>query len=428
MNENVIHFQPDGGGDEGAGKTNYVANPLNLRRELHGNALTKGLVGFDEFAGEVMLLRPIPRPHLKTPKAFAPRPWADADDTALAEHFNQRGFKRIGRNLVRDVIELEARSQPFHPLRERLEGLSWDGTKRLSRFFLDYCGAVVDGDDDKERADVISYIEAVTRCFFISAVARALRPGVKADCALILEGKQGALKSSLLRMLALNDEWFSDSLPHDLESKDARQHLAGRWIVELGEIAQFRRSEIETVKSFLSCQSDKYRPSYGRSVVTVPRQCIFCGTTNAETYLVDTTGNRRFWPIRIEAVDLVGVAKIVDQLWAEAVAAWRDGEIWWLTPKIERIAAGQTDSRIDTDPWHDKIDEYVCTRMAGMWFTTADVLGQLNVDMSRRDRAAEMRVGAVLRRLKCARKKQRGGPDNKPRWAYSRPAADDVIE
>ena len=110
----------------------------------------------------------------------------------------------------------------------------------------------------KERKDASVYLEAVTRAFFVSAVARIFKPGCKADCMLILEGPQGALKSALLRMLALQDEWFTDSLPHDLTSKDARAHLAGHWLVEMGEIAQFRRSEIEMVKSYLSCQIDKY--------------------------------------------------------------------------------------------------------------------------------------------------------------------------
>ncbi|TGQ51623.1 hypothetical protein EN836_22990 [Mesorhizobium sp. M1C.F.Ca.ET.193.01.1.1] len=420
--DNILHLTPLV--DEPDATARHVANPLNLRRELHRNALTKGLVRYNEFSQEIELARPIPRPNMKMPKKFAPRPWSDADDTALIEHFNHRGFRRVGRSLVRDVVELEARSHPYHPVREYLDGLIWDGCPRLSRFFLDYCGAAVEGETEADRAAALRYVEAVTRCFFISAVARVYKPGCKADAMIVLEGRQGTLKSRLLRVLAVRDEWFSDSLPHDLESKDARAHLAGRWIVEMSEVAQVRRSEIETVKAFLSCPIDRYRPAYGRTDVAVPRQCVFAGSTNADTYLQDPTGNRRFWPLRVEKIDLEAVAKIVDQLWAEAVAAWRAGEQWWLAQDIEAIAADQQEDRVVTDPWHDKIADFINSRLNGVWFTTADVLTYLDIDPARRDRAHEMRVGAVLRRLKCERKKQRLPGIKKPRWAYRLPPDD----
>jgi predicted P-loop ATPase len=417
--ENVVHFAPRTTPDV---KDDFVPNPLNLRRELQRNALTKGLVAYDEFGQQIILQRPIPRPNLKGSKRFEPRPWADADDTALAEHFNHRGFKRVGRDLIRDVIDLEARSHPFHPVRDYLEGLVWDGMPRLSRFLLDHCGAVADGENLEERKDAAAYLEAVTRAFFISAVARIFKPGCKADCMLILEGPQGALKSRLLRMLAVRDEWFTDSLPQDLAGKDARAHLAGRWLVEMGEIAQFRRSEIETVKSFLSCQFDRYRPAYGRSDISVARQCLFIGTTNATTYLHDPTGNRRFWPVRVGTIRLGKVGPIVDQLWAEAVEAYRAGETWWLSPKLERLAAREQQDRIELDPWHDQIAEFVECRSPGTEFTTAQILTDLDVPKARRERVHEMRVGNVLRELDCKRWRARG-EDGRRRYVYCRSEA-----
>ena len=120
--------EPEPGPTPAPDEKKRIANPLNLRRGLHRNALTKGLVGFDEFAQQIVLQRPIPRPGLKGPKKFEPRPWADADDTALAEHLNSRGFRRVGSNLIREVVNLEARSNPFHPVRKFLDGLEWDGT------------------------------------------------------------------------------------------------------------------------------------------------------------------------------------------------------------------------------------------------------------------------------------------------------------
>jgi putative DNA primase/helicase len=402
-------------------KEDHVANPLNLRRELHRDARTNGLVAFDEFGHQTILLRPIPRPNLEGEKHFEPRPWSDADDTALAEHFNAQGFRRVGRDVLRSVIELEARSNPFHPVREYFGRLTWDGQPRLSRFLLDYCDATAYAEVSDDQTRGAAYIEAVTRAFFVSAVARVHSPGCKSDCMLILEGSQGALKSRLLRTVAICEDWFTDSLPHNLESKDAREHLAGRWIVEMSEIAQFRRTEIETVKSYLSCQVDKYRPSYGRSVVSIPRQCVFIGTTNAANYLHDPTGNRRFWPVRVGKIRLAEAERIVEQLWAEAVNAYRSGEAWWLSsPELERLAAREQHGRLELDPWHDQIADYVAAQSTGGEFTTAQIMSHLKVDSGRRDRSHEMRVGNILRALGCERRRSQK-KDRGRRYVYCRP-------
>ena len=414
---NVIHLEPRPA--KPAAEKSRVANPLNLRHELRDNALTKGLVGYNEFSHKIVLQRPIPRPKIKAPNTFEPRAWTDSDDTALAEHFNSRGFKRVGRNLVRDVIELEAKSHPFHPPRQYLESVTWDGTPRLSRFLLSYCGAEAAGEDRKERKEATIYVRAVTRAFFISAVARIFEPGCKADCMAILEGPQGALKSQLLRMLAVRSEWFSDSLPHDLTSKDARAHLAGKWIVEMAEVAQFRGAQAETLKSFLSCQEDKFRPPYGRSDGSFPRQTIFVGSTNATTYLHDVTGNRRFWPVRVRSIKLGKIEPIVGQLWAEAVASYRSGEKWWLSAKHERLAAREQQSRLEFDPWHDLIADFVAAHVPGAEFTTAQVLAALSVEPDRRTRDHEMRVGKVLRQIGCERTRARRGPNRQ--YVYVRP-------
>jgi predicted P-loop ATPase len=412
--DNSIRFEPDE-------TRSRAANPLGIRQELNRHALTKNLVLFDEFSQRIILNRPVPRPGLKMPKTFEPRPWEDTDAIALIEHLNARGFKRVGRETVHDVILLEARTHGFHPVRDYLEGLQWDGVQRLDRFLLDFCGAVIEGATETQKAQHETYISAVTRAFFISGVARIMSPGCKVDATLILEGEQGSLKSSLLRALAVNDSWFSDSLPHDLASKDARQHLAGVWIVELSEIAQLRRSEVESLKNYLSCQIDRYRPPYARFDVAVPRQNIFIGTTNAEVYLHDTTGNRRFWPVKITTIRLAEARMIVDQLWAEAVDAWRKKEKWWLPDRIEKIAAAQQEGRLERDPWFEDVARFVDSRIPGGWITTADVFGHLDVDISRRDRSHEMRVGTILREIGCERQKRWVGGTTKTRWAYRVP-------
>lgn len=394
-------------------KRKRQANYLTLGRDLTSNPATCNLVVFDEFSRQVILQRPIPRNGAE-PK-FAPRPWTDDDTAALAEHFNDRGFGRCGTALVYSVAHLEASRHPVHPLRDYLDSLHWDGQPRLSRFLIDCCDAVI-AHDLEERAAASAYIEAISRGFFISAVARVFKPGCQVDTMLIIEGAQGALKSRLLRALAVRDEWFSDSLPHNLESKDARAHLAGVWLVEMSEIAQFRRAEVETVKAFLSCRVDRYRPAYGRCDVQVPRSCVFIGTTNAETYLHDPTGNRRFWPVRVRTVRVEKARGMVDQLWAEAAAAFHTGEPWWLGADLEERAAVEQAARVTHDPWHDGIAEFVKKTPRNATFTTAEVLTALGVPQDRRDRGHETRVGNVLRELDCIRRREGGG---RRRYVYS---------
>lgn len=413
--DNVIHFDPH---DRQPKVRNRQANPLALRREINSHALTKGMVAFDSFAHKVMLMQPVPRPGLIAPKEWTPREWGDSDDTALTEHLNARGFTKVGRAMVRDVIVLDAQIHPYHPVQNYLSGLRWDGVGRLSNFFIDFCGAVVDGNEESSPEDTTKYIQAVTRAMFISAVARVFKPGCKCDSMVIIEGGQGSLKSSLLRLLAVRDEWFSDSLPHNLSSRDARQHLMGIWIVEMGEIAQFKKSEVEAVKDFLSCQIDRFRPPYGRNDIIAKRQCIMIGSTNSEQYFHDVTGNRRFWPVRVGTIRLGDIRPIVDQLWAEATAAYHNGEKWWLGRTVETIAEKQQDSRLERDPWYEPIGYYTDSKRLGGWFTTGDVLSHLDIPVARRERTHEMRVGACLKLLGCERAKRWDAHEGKTRWMY----------
>jgi predicted P-loop ATPase len=261
----------------------------------------------------------------------------------------------------------------------------------------------------------------VTRCLFVSAVARVMDPGCKADTVVVLEGAQGTKKSSLLAVLALRDEWFSDSLPHDVSTKDAKQHLPGKLIVELSEFEAVKRSEAEVVKIFLSARFDKYRPSYGQLEITWPRQNIFVGTTNKTAdYLRDDTGNRRFWPLRTGLIDLDGAKAIVEQLYAEAYAAYQAGEQWWLDDSVEALAKEAQEERREQDPWEQRVRDFVTTRFPNdrgvRWITTGEILTMLEVPIGRRTRAEEMRVGAVLRAFGGVRKKRRTGTSIV--WAY----------
>ena len=219
------------------------------------------------------------------------REWVDTDDIALAEWLQLRGLNAKPTTCAAAVQNFAA-ARPVHPLRDHLDGLAWDGQPRLDRWLMIYMG-VTD----------TAYARAVGRKWMVQAVARVYRPGCKADHALILEGPQGAFKSTACTVIAMSPDWFADEIA-DLGSKDSAQDLRGKWIIEIGELSAMRRSEVERVKAFISRCIDHYRPSYGRRSQDFPRSCCFIGTTNADAYLADETGGRRFWPVKIGTVDI----------------------------------------------------------------------------------------------------------------------------
>ena len=221
-----------------------------------------------------------------------------------------------------------AREITVHPVRDHLGALAWDGVPRIETWACRYLGA-----------EDTAFNRSVGALWLISAVARIFRPGVKADHMLVLEGPQGARKSTALKILA-GEDWFTDELP-DLGSKDAAMHMQGVWIIEIAELDAIGKAEVSRIKAFLTRTTDRFRPPYGRYTIEVPRQCVFAGTVNPDTYLRDETGNRRFWPVRCGTIDIDALARDRDQLWAEAVARFRAGAIWWLeTPELDRRRQG----------------------------------------------------------------------------------------
>ena len=206
---------------------------------------------------------------------------------------------------VSEVLAVVADKNPIHPVREWLDGLSWDGTKRVDSLLVEYFGAK---DSPLTREMGLKWA--------VGCVARIFDPGCKLDTVLVIQGPQGAKKSTAFRKLTGNDAWFSDTLV-DFRNKDAYQQLQGVWIYELAELDNVKRSDIGAIKAFLSAQVDKYRPSYGRHVQTYPRCTAFVGSTNDLEFLpADPTGSRRFWPCKIGAIETERIDEDRDQLWA----------------------------------------------------------------------------------------------------------------
>lgn len=285
-----------------------------------------------------------------------------------------------------DVIEASltlARERPFNPVIEYLDAVEWDGTRRLDDWLVTYLGA-----EDNE------FNRAVGRLVLIAAVRRAKSPGCKFDYVLILEGKQGTGKSSALA--ALGGEWHSDAELGRLDSKEAPQLLQGVWIHELGELTAMGRSEVEDLKAFVSRQSDRYRGPYERLARSEPRRCIFIGTTNAESYLFDETGNRRFWPVRTTRIDLASLRMDRDQLWAEAVEAEREGESIALPPHLWKLAAQEQQVRLAGDPWKDQIAAWLERQPRDRVHTQEIFDWALGIDASRQNQHVAKRVRQVM--------------------------------
>jgi predicted P-loop ATPase len=188
-------------------------------------------------------------------------------------------------------------------------------------------------------------------------VARIYQPGAKADCVLILEGKQGSLKSTLLSTIA--GPWFTDEIA-DLGSKDASIQTRGVWVIEIAELDSMSRGAVGRIKAFMSRPTDRFRPPYGKRLIESPRQCVFAGSVNHTTYLRDETGGRRFWPVACTRILLDDLRRDRNQLWAETVVRYRAGSVWWLEcPELNRAAALEQLDRYDGDPWDELIASWV---------------------------------------------------------------------
>jgi predicted P-loop ATPase len=344
------------------------------------------------FTFDEMLCVPMLMHSLKDEPDFTPRPVTDVDVGLVQVRLQHLGLKRLSKDVVHQAVDIHAYENRFHPVRNYLDGLQWDGTARLSKLFPVYFGA-----------EPSRYSESIGAMFIVSMVARIFDPGCKADHLPVIEGPQGILKSTACSVLG--GKWFSDNLPDVTAGKDVSQHLRGKWLIEVSEMHAMSRAEAAQLKAFITRTTERYRPSYGRKEVIEPRQCVFVGTTNKGTYLRDETGGRRFWPIKAGTIDINALMRDRDQLFAEAVARFRMGEPWWPDKDFERehIMPEQA-QRYEADAWEDNIRDYVEPKPR----VTVGEVGRhaLGIETARIGTHDQRRITAALEQLGWERQKQ----------------------
>lgn len=310
---------------------------------------------------------------------------------------------------MQEMVVNQARLASYHPIKDYLERLKWDGVPRVDDFLIRLAGA-----PDTEITRIIS------RRWFISAIARVLRPGCKVDTVLVLAGPQGAGKSTLFAALA--GSWFKDTAL-DLRSKDAYVNIQGAWIYEFAELATTRARDVETVKAFLSAPADHYRPPYGRNQVSQARQCVFVGTTNEATFLNDPTGARRFWPVTVSGrIKTQEIRAERDQLWAEALSIFNSNERWWLELNEEDMLLEAQHQYQTADPWAEVLRKWCAepTNRSGNGWTSEHLLSEaLHVPFERQQKYQVSRVGNVMRAIGFNRVRNRLNGERAYRWVLS---------
>jgi hypothetical protein len=341
----------------------------------------------------------------------------EASDPALLR-LREVIYERFGfdpaTGTVLTAVQTLANHARFHPVRDYLDGLRWDRTPRIDNWLTTYGGA-----------EETPYTNAVGALLLVAAVRRVREPGCKFDEMLVLESDQGNNKSLALQTLAVEREWFSDSLPLGLPARETIEALSGRWIVGVPELHGMRKSDIDKVKAFQSRDTDRARTAYAHTVTDARRQCVIVGTTNKERYLRDLTGNRRFWPVRVGRFDLERLKRDRDQLWAEAAESEASGVSVRLPEELWAAAAEEQEQRLTDNPFVSVLERVLCEEddedrpMQGK-IATEDLwtaLGMTRPEL-RRQEHFEL-LGAAMKRLGWTKTHLRSG-SGKRKYFYVR--------
>lgn len=328
------------------------SNPYNCIWIMQHDPQLKNRFGLDEFAHRIVVLGNLPWRTVNGSDL-----WGDTDDACIRNYLSTV-YQIKGKGIIDDAITEVMNQNKFHPVREYLTSLNWDGTERVDSLFIDFIGA-----------EDTPYIRAVTRKWLCGAIARVMEPGIKFDTAIVLYGEQGLGKSVILERLG--GKWFNNTL-QDIKTKDALEQIQGAWINELAELSPTYKNDNEIVKAFLSRTTDRFRVPYGRRTEEYPRQCVFAGSTNNLLFLKDRTGNRRFWPISGNKLRKVRnswdlLKDEVDQIWAEAFMLWANGESLVLDEQLEQEAIKIQQSHTEGSELTGLIEEYLSVLLPANW-------------------------------------------------------------
>jgi virulence-associated protein E/bifunctional DNA primase/polymerase-like protein len=409
-----------------SGAETYGASFGEIAADLVDQVEWAGVLAFNTFRNRVVAVDPPMRMSAETPSGLSD------NDVQLVRAWLEYHGKKCNPQDVRAAIEAVARQRSFHPIQDWLRAIGprWDGAPRLDRVLSTHFQAA-DG----------PYERAIGPRWFISLVARAMTPGCQSDCTLILEGDQGIGKTSAFRALMRDPTWYAES-SCGVDSKDFLENLRGVWIMGFDELDSLTRASLTKVKTTLTTLCDHYRKSYGHYTDDYPRSCGFCGSTNAELYLNDPTGARRFWPVRVlRPIDVQRLADDRDQVWAEAFVRWQRGEVWHVdTPELRALCEAEQEERLEIDGWEEKIRHWfsdptkfsrgpvvaepgsvfrgVAPFDGSRGVTTADVLehGALKL-VGQWTNGDTQRVGRILRRLGMHRMKVGNGKIGQE-WRY----------
>lgn len=326
----------------------------NYRAALETAPKLAGMIRKNQFSGRIDVTGPLP-----WRRSSESEVWSD-EDMAKLRIYLEPFFGKPSKADLQDAVAAAAGDQAYHPVRDYLNGLVWDGRPRLDTLFIDYLGA-----EDSE------YTRAVTRKSFVAAVARIMTPGCKYDTMVVLVGKQGRHKSTILAKMG--GSWFSDSL-RTFGDKDAMETIQGTWLNEVAEMQALSKADVNAVKMFLSKTEDYYRAAYAHYPEERPRQCVFFGTTNTPQCLTDITGGRRFLIVDIDQqMRTKDVFKDLDaerdQLWAEAVVLFRQHEPLYLPPHLDAIARSLQESHRSQHPWEQLVRNFLDSEIPADWAT-----------------------------------------------------------
>ena len=364
----------------------------NLQKALSRPDFTGVEIGYDEFRGQIVLC---------PDGGEGWRPFADRDYFALRVTLEARGFKPIGREMIRDAVVWTAGEHAFDSASQWLGGLVWDGVKRIDNFLPVYFSTVD-----------TPYTRAIGAYAWTALAGRVLDPGCQADMVPIAVGAQGLRKSSAFMAMAPEQEFYAEFSLGDRDDNLSRK-MRGTLIGELAELRGLKSRDAESIKAWITQRREKWTPKYQEFETTFPRRLVFFGSSNPDDILDDDTGNRRWLPFRSGDVDVEGVARDRDQLWAEGAARWKESGVAW--GEAEKLAGVEHEDFRTTDTWEDAVTAWLDTEELGggtprerTHLTTYEVLvSALGIDARHITKSQEMRVGKVMRVLGFERVQKR---------------------